>query len=117
MDIIRKCRKCKIPETKAKGLFSVYGFCPDCQNKFMPFLAEAIRKFLNKKRNTNKKKYFKRSCSICGSKRHDIRDSCCCNCQFFICSNQKCKKGIYTTREGICSKYKRKYGRIPPPGG
>lgn len=54
---------------------------------------------------TVRKKKRKMRCKICGSSRHTSKIRCCCNCGSYISHGIKCKQGIVTTREGLCSGY------------
>lgn len=37
---------------------------------------------------------------------HTTEEKSCCNCANFAVPNEKCKEGIYTTRDAICGLWK-----------
>lgn len=53
-----ECKKCK----KKKFLLNHYGFCEPCHSKFIPYLREALRKFLKSgnRKGTGKKSWITR---------------------------------------------------------
>ena len=61
-----RCKKCNKPDSKLIIPLSVYGFCNVCQEKFMPYLSEAIRKFIKSgnRKGTGKKSWATRRKNI-----------------------------------------------------
>lgn len=62
MNIEARCRKCRKKESQLKIPLSVYGFCNKCHLKFLPYLRDAIQKFLKSgnRKGTGKKSWVTR---------------------------------------------------------
>ena len=62
-----RCRKCGRKQNQPNDTFvSAYSFCNKCHLKFMPFIREAMRKFINSgnRKGTGKKSWATRRKNI-----------------------------------------------------